>query len=70
MTAIQYNGTNAFEVWAFVGRQDLICCVELQTTDRPTIETLGGPVRTEPGDWIMRVGPNDVRVAREVKSHV
>lgn len=57
--AVQFTGKNAFEIWAFMGRQDLIDNLELHNTDRPTIHTLEGDMRTEPGDWIIKGTANE-----------
>ena len=52
--AVQFTGSNAFEVWAFMGRLDLIDNMDLHNTDHPVIRTLEGTMNTSPGDWIIK----------------
>lgn len=52
--AMRFTGDNAFAVWAFMGRADLIDNLELKPTDCPVIHTLEGEMNTSPGDWIIR----------------
>ena len=52
--AIRFTGNNAFEVWAFMGREDLLSNTELQTTDHPVIETREGDMTLTPGNWLIR----------------
>ena len=52
--AIQFTGDNAFEVWAFMGCEDLVSNMELQATDHPVIETLEGNMTLTPGNWLIR----------------
>jgi hypothetical protein len=52
--AVQFTGKNAFEVWRFMGRMDLVDNLDVQNTDRPVIETLEGNLVASPGDWIIR----------------
>lgn len=52
--AVQFTGGNAFEVWGFMGRADLVTNMELHSTDCPAIETLEGVMTAHPGDWIIK----------------
>lgn len=52
--AIQFTGSNCFEVLAFMGRTRDVIDGELMQTDCPVINTLEGPLYTSPGDWIIR----------------
>lgn len=52
--AIQFTGSNCFEVMRFMGRESDIWEAELQQTDWPTINTLEGDLGTSPGDWIIK----------------
>ena len=52
--AIEFTGNNAFQVWYFMGRVDLVCNPDLHDTDLPVIETLEGTMTASPGDWIIK----------------
>lgn len=52
--AVQFNGNNAFEIWGFMGRRDLVENLELHATDQPVIDTLEGQMRVSPGDWVIK----------------
>lgn len=52
--AIQFDGTNCFEILRFMGRGQDIFDADLNNTDWPTINTLEGDMRTKPGDWIIK----------------
>ncbi len=52
--AEQFTGSNAFTIWGFMGRADLIDNPELKNTDNPVIHTLEGTMEAKPGDWIIR----------------
>lgn len=52
--AVQFTGKNAFEVWSFMGRVDLLDNPDLHSTDHPVIQTLEGTLTASPGDWIIR----------------
>lgn len=52
--AVQFNGNNAFSIWQFMGRRDLLDNLELKTTDCPVIQTLEGDMKVSPGDWVVQ----------------
>ncbi|MBB3745004.1 hypothetical protein FHX10_004541 [Rhizobium sp. BK591] len=53
--ALQFNGSNFFEVLRFIGRsQEIVDNEMLHTTDHPVIPTLEGEMTARPGDWIIK----------------
>lgn len=52
--AIQFTGDNAFEIWEFMGRNDLLDNMELKHTDRPVIATMEGNMTCSPGDYVIK----------------
>lgn len=52
--AVQFTGSNALDIWAFMGRPDLVANTELHNTDLPIVETREGTLVASPGDWIIK----------------
>lgn len=52
--AIQFTGTNAFDIFAFMGRTNDVIQGELHQTDHPIIYTKEGKMECCPGDWVIR----------------
>ena len=54
INAVQFTGTNAWEIFAFIGHPELVNNLEIQNTDHPVIRTLEGNMTASPGDWIIK----------------
>jgi len=52
--AVQFTGSNAFEIWGFVGDREALNCDMLHSTDHPVIRTLEGTMEVTPGDWVIK----------------
>lgn len=52
-TAVLFTGFNAFDIFEFIGRPDLISNPEIHETDSPSIPTINGDVILNPGDYVM-----------------
>lgn len=52
--AIQFTGSNTFEVFGFIGCDYLVSNVDIHGTDHPIIHTLEGDMTASPGDWIIK----------------
>jgi len=52
--ALQFTGSNCFDVLRFMGRTEDIFAAELNQTDIPTIYTLEGDMTCSVGDWIIK----------------
>lgn len=52
--SITYTGDNAFAIWGFMGRVDLIDNLELKNTDQPVIQTAAGNVTMKAGDALSK----------------
>ena len=56
--AIQFNGNNSFDIWAFMNLAHIANNLELKSTDHPVISMSETDKRTmDVGDWLVKSGP-------------
>lgn len=52
--AVQFTGSNCFDVLRFMGRTEDIYTADLNQSDIPIIYTLEGDMTCSAGDWIIK----------------
>lgn len=52
--AVQFTGSNCFDVLRFMGRTEDIFTADLNQSDIPIIHTLEGDMSCSVGDWIIK----------------
>jgi hypothetical protein len=62
--SVQWTGHNAFEIWGFIGRPELIDNMELHSTDTPAIPTVNGNEYPEVGDRITKIAEGIFEISK------